>query len=72
MKHPVVFLVQVFAWLMLFGLIAVTWAGVTYPNGRAKAYSSEFSNIEPVRIHIVLKLSSPKVWNPSSSQLYQS
>jgi len=54
MKHPVVFLVQVFAWLMLFGVIAATWAGVTYPNGRAKAYSSEFSKIHPMCMHRVL------------------
>ena len=54
MKHPVVFLVQVFAWLLLFGVIAATWAGVTYPNGRAKAYSPEFSKIHPMCIHRVL------------------
>ena len=54
MKHPVVFLVQVFAWLMLFGVIAATWAGVTYPNGRAKAFSPEFSKIHPMCVHRVL------------------
>ena len=54
MKHPVVFLVQVFAWLLLFGVIAATWAGVTYPNGRAKAYSPEFSKIHPMCVHRVL------------------
>lgn len=54
MKHPVVFLVQIFAWLMLFGVIAATWAGVTYPNGRAKAYPPEFSKVHPMCVHRVL------------------
>jgi len=54
MKNPVVFLVQMLAWLMLFAVIAATWAGVTYPSGRAKAYPSEFSKIHPMCIHRVL------------------
>ena len=54
MKHPVVFLVQMFAWLMLFAVIAATWAGVTYPSGRAKAFPPEFSKIHPMCIHRVL------------------
>ena len=54
MKNPVVFLVQMLAWLMLFAVLAATWAGVTYPSGRAKAYSSEFSKIHPMCIHRVL------------------
>ena len=54
MKNPVVFLLQFIAWLMLFAVLAATWAGATYPNGRAKAYSPEFSKIHPMCIHRVL------------------
>jgi len=54
MKNPVVFLLQFIAWLMLFAVVAATWAGATYPNGRAKAYSDEFSKIHPMCIHRVL------------------
>ena len=54
MKNPVVFLLQFVAWLMLFAVVAATWAGVTYPNGRAKAHSPEFSKIHPMCIHRVL------------------
>jgi len=54
MKNPVVFLLQFIAWLMLFAVVAATWAGVTYPNGRAKAYLPEFSKIHPMCIHRVL------------------
>ena len=54
MKNPVVFLLQFIAWLMLITVVAATWAGVTYPNGRAKAYSNEFSKIHPMCIHRVL------------------
>ena len=54
MKNPVVFLLQFIAWLMLFAVVAATWAGVTYPNGRAKAYSPGFSKIHPMCIHRVL------------------
>ena len=54
MKNPVVFLLQFIAWLMLFAVVAATWAGATYPNGRAKAYSPEFSKIHPMCIHRVL------------------
>ena len=54
MKNPVVFLLQFIAWLMLIAVVAATWAGVTYPNGRAKAYSAEFSKIHPMCVHRVL------------------
>ena len=54
MKHPVVFLVQMFAWVMLFAVLLATWAGVTYPSGRAKAYPAEFSKVHPMCIHRVL------------------
>jgi len=54
MKNPVVFLLQFIAWLMLIAVVAATWAGVAYPNGRAKAYSAEFSKIHPMCIHRVL------------------
>jgi hypothetical protein len=53
MKNPVVSLLQFLAWLMLFGVIAATWAGVTYPSDRAKI-SSAFSKIHPMCIHRVL------------------
>ena len=39
---------------MLIAVVAATWAGVTYPNGRAKAYSAEFSKIHPMCVHRVL------------------
>jgi len=54
MKNPVVFLLQFIAWLMLFAVLAATWAGATYPNGRAKSYAREFSKIHPMCIHRVL------------------
>jgi len=54
MKNPVVFLLQFIAWLMLFAVLAATWAGATYPNGRAKSYAPEFSKIHPMCIHRVL------------------
>ena len=54
MKNPVIFLLQFLAWLMLIAVLLVTWAGVTYPSGRAKAYSAEFSKIHPMCIHRVL------------------
>lgn len=54
MKNPVIFLLQFLAWLMLIAVVAATWAGVTYPNGRAKAYPSEFSKIHPLCMHRVL------------------
>jgi len=53
MKNPVVSLLQFLAWLMLFGVIAATLAGVTYPSDRAKI-SSAFSKIHPMCIHRVL------------------
>ena len=54
MKNPVVFLLQIIAWVMLVAVVAATWAGVTYPSGRAKAYPPEFSKIHPMCIHRVL------------------
>jgi hypothetical protein len=54
MKNPVMFLLQFVAWLMLIAVVLVTWAGVTYPNGRAKAYSPEFSKIHPMCMFRVL------------------
>ena len=54
MKNPVVFLLQFIAWLMLIAVLAATWAGVNYPNGRAKAYSAEFSKVHPMCVHRVL------------------
>ena len=54
MKNPVIFLLQFFAWLILIAVLLVTWAGVTYPNGRAKAYPPEFSKVHPMCIHRVL------------------
>ena len=54
MKNPVVFLIQMLAWLMLFAVFVATWAGVTYPSDRAKTYPSEFSKIHPMCIHRVL------------------
>ena len=54
MKNPVVFLVQMLALLMVCGALTATWAGVTYPSDRAKAYPSKFSKIHPMCIHRVL------------------
>lgn len=54
MKNPVVSLLQFFAWLMLLAVIAATWAGVSYPNGRTKAYPTGFSKIHPMCLHRVL------------------
>ena len=51
MRHPLGFLLQFIAWLFLFAMLLVTWAGVTYPNGRTKAYPPEFSMIHPMCIH---------------------
>lgn len=53
MKNPVVFLLQFIAWIMLAAVILVTWAGVTYPAGRAKAHGSKFSMIHPMCFHRV-------------------
>jgi len=53
-KDPIGFLLQFVAALMLIAVITVTWAGVTYPNGRTKASSSDFSKIHPMCIHRVL------------------
>ena len=51
MKNPLVFLLQFIAWLFLVAVLLVTWAGVTYPSGRTKAYPPEFSMIHPLCIH---------------------
>ena len=53
-KDPIGYLLQFIALLMLVAVILATWAGVTYPNGRAKAYSSDFSKIHPMCIHRAL------------------
>lgn len=54
MKNPTTYLLQFFAFLMLVAVIVVTWAGVTYPDGRAKAYPPALSEIHPMCIHRVL------------------
>lgn len=54
MKDPVVSLLQFIAWLLLIALVAATWSGVTYPNGRAKALSQQFSKVHPLCLHRVL------------------
>jgi hypothetical protein len=46
-KDPVAFLLQFLAWLTLFAVLAVTWAGVTYPSERAKARIPNFAKIHP-------------------------
>jgi hypothetical protein len=51
MKNPLVFLLQFVAWLLLFAVLLATWAGVSYPHGRAKAYSPAFSMIHPMCLH---------------------
>ena len=53
MKNPVVFLLQFIAWVMLAAIILVTWAGVTYPVGRAKPNGTKFSMIHPLCFHRV-------------------
>ena len=46
-KDPVAFLLQYLAWLMLIAVLAVTWAGVTYPSERAKGRLPTFTKIHP-------------------------
>jgi len=44
---PVAFLLQYVAWVMLFAVLAVNWAGVIYPSGRANAEFPLLGKIHP-------------------------
>lgn len=51
MKNSVEYLLLFIAWVMFVVVVAMTWAGVVYPSGRAKAYTINFSKIHPMCIH---------------------